>query len=678
MTDLLSEHEKSRLLSLYSYQILDTVAEESYDRITELAASICGTEISLISFVDEHRQWFKSKKGIDVSETPKTLSFCAHAIQSSEPFIVENAAESSLFSQNPLVTGDPGIAFYAGIPLIGSDSFALGTLCVIDKKPHTLSDNQIDSLKTLAQSVVHLLELRRKNQDLIAQQLVLHQALEFNSPFFIVLAEDATILNVGKKWFKILPEMKTGESFYHYFEFSAPFSFENWISTNRKESQRVHFFEDRSKIQRYKFSILYMNHQNILSCSPVINSKFSIKNYHLTLNDFVPHDYISEYLFLQQTTDRSLKDAKAINDKIIEKNKRLSLLESFLNKVTDGIMVFNSIGKLIYHNESSKNRMLDAGSVNEVIDISSIDPRLRDPLIFDEFVFMLKTDGVYNAERKITDDYGKVTYVDINLKYESIFDSGYFISICRDVTLLKESKEEELRQVLKVTQLQNDRLKNFAHIVSHNLKSHSGNIQSLIHLILEENPNLLADDFFSMMKMASDNLTETIDHLSEIAAITVKENNSFEEIHLTDALMRAIHNISALAYNSKVEIINECEDHLFIQGIKAYIDSILLNFLTNGIKYADHSKESYLRIFSKKDEKFVELSFQDNGLGLDLKRNGEKLFGMYKTFHLNPEARGIGLFITKNQVESMGGSIHVDSKLGQGSTFTVRFERSSQ
>lgn len=170
MTDLpvLPDDDK-RIDTLSRYNILDSLPESDYEDITQLASQICQTPIALITFVDEQRQWFKSNRGLSIRETPRTDAFCAHTIvDPSAPMIVADARQDERFADNPLVTGDPHIVFYAGVPLVTPDGYALGSLCVIDDQVRQLSDGQLSALKVLAKQVVNLLALRKANQDLVA------------------------------------------------------------------------------------------------------------------------------------------------------------------------------------------------------------------------------------------------------------------------------------------------------------------------------------------------------------------------------------------------------------------------------------------------------------------------------------------------------------------------------
>lgn len=160
------KNEVKRLKVLWQYDVLDTVPEEVFDDLTDLAAHICEAPVALISLVDENRQWFKSKVGMSLTETARDISFCAHAILNEEMLVIEDATKDPRFRDNPLVTGSQRIRFYAGAPLVTPDGHALGTLCVLDKKPRKLRPEQRNALRVLAHHVVSQLELRRHTREL--------------------------------------------------------------------------------------------------------------------------------------------------------------------------------------------------------------------------------------------------------------------------------------------------------------------------------------------------------------------------------------------------------------------------------------------------------------------------------------------------------------------------------
>ncbi|PKV49641.1 PAS domain S-box-containing protein [Aquimarina sp. MAR_2010_214] len=247
--------------------------------------------------------------------------------------------------------------------------------------------------------------------------------------------------------------------------------------------------------------------------------------------------------------------------------------------------------------------------------------------------------------------------------------TGY-LGVAVDISEIKKA-EKDLKLWLTVAEDQNKRLRNFAHIVSHNLKSHSGNFEMLLDLFIQENPEIEENEIIQLFKTASENLSETIVHLNEVVLMNTSVDENLIGLNLHEAINKAIESVSAIAIETNVVINNIVESDVNILGIPAYLDSILLNFITNGIKYGSEERDSYINLRATIEREFVVLSIEDNGLGIDLKKHQAKLFGMYKTFHNNKEARGIGLFITKNQVEAIGGKIEVESIVNKGTTFKI-------
>ena len=239
----------------------------------------------------------------------------------------------------------------------------------------------------------------------------------------------------------------------------------------------------------------------------------------------------------------------------------------------------------------------------------------------------------------------------------------HFVSQLTDIT--------EKKILLETTLSQNERLLNFAHIVSHNLRSHTSNFSLLLSMMKMEKPKLMEDDFFPLLIKSSENLQESLAYLTDIVIMQneVKENTT--SLNLYDYIEKVILSIASLIANFKVQINNTVNQDIFVDAIPAYLESIILNFLTNSIKYRVEERSPIICICAKTDPYYVIFSIKDNGMGIDLEKHEKKLFGMYKTFHDKEDSRGIGLFITKNQIEALGGKIEVESKVNKGTTFKI-------
>lgn len=241
-----------------------------------------------------------------------------------------------------------------------------------------------------------------------------------------------------------------------------------------------------------------------------------------------------------------------------------------------------------------------------------------------------------------------------------------------DVTLLVDNLERSKR-LLALTNQQNARLQNFAYIVSHNIRSHSANLTALVDLLQEATEKSQAAIFLQMLKTSTDKLAETIINLNEIVTVTTTSPQAKEPRYLGQEVNRTLAALNLLLHQTQLAVAVAIPEEVTVNVVPAYLDSILLNLFSNAIKYRSRSAAPHLALGCYREEDYVVLTVTDNGQGLDLARNKNKIFGMYKTFHDNEDARGLGLFITKNQVEAMNGKIEVDSTVGVGTTFKVYF-----
>lgn len=250
--------------------------------------------------------------------------------------------------------------------------------------------------------------------------------------------------------------------------------------------------------------------------------------------------------------------------------------------------------------------------------------------------------------------------------------TGY-LGVLTNISGLK-NVEQQMTQLLERTKSQNERLKNFAHIVAHNLRSHSAGLIGMLELLEMEKPELLEVAAFPLLQQGANNLEQTVEDLTEIVRMNLAELQ-LKQVDLHASIENNCASIRALLILNKVQVINQVPKNTTVTGIQAYIDSIVLNFITNAVKYKRPEAEGgcQLRIFMTETDTHKIVHFEDNGIGIDMKQNGDKLFGLYKTFHKHPDARGVGLFLTKGQVEAMGGFIGVQSTKGQGTTFEVHF-----
>ncbi|WP_161991970.1 sensor histidine kinase [Flagellimonas algicola] len=241
-----------------------------------------------------------------------------------------------------------------------------------------------------------------------------------------------------------------------------------------------------------------------------------------------------------------------------------------------------------------------------------------------------------------------------------------------DVSRIKKA-DNRLRQLLSTTEKQNKSLLNFAHIVSHNLRSNSSNLSMLTGMLLDNIAPAKQQRFLEMIRISSERLDETVVQLNEVIKIQTDHNQKSQWVSIKTTLDNVLESINAHIDEIQPSIEIAVPKDLKVYGMSAYISSIFLNLLTNSLKYRDPKKKLVIKIKAKGEIDQTVISFQDNGKGINLEKHGSNLFGMYKTFHGNKDAKGVGLFISKNQMDAMNAQIVTNSKEGHGATFTLTF-----
>jgi signal transduction histidine kinase len=243
--------------------------------------------------------------------------------------------------------------------------------------------------------------------------------------------------------------------------------------------------------------------------------------------------------------------------------------------------------------------------------------------------------------------------------------------ILQDIDNIKQ-KGLALQAAINTLNDQNKRLQNFAYIVSHNLRSHTGNLQFMVKLHEESESPDDKIEVFSHIKSISESLSTTLDHLNEIVRIQTDINQEKKTVSFETAFKNVMSALQSNIESTRAKIEYDFTKCPVISYIPAYLESILQNLLTNSLKYKHPDRPPVVTCRTIKDHDHIYMLFEDNGIGIDMERYSDKVFGLYKTFHHNSDAKGIGLFITRNQVEALGGSIKLDSTVNVGTKFTIR------
>ncbi len=661
------KHEDERLFELFRYQILDTEAEKDFDDLVELAALICETPISLISLIDKNRQWFKARKGMKESETIRDVSFCAHAIQPAQELIVKDASSDSRFSDNPLVTGDPNIRFYAGIPLITQRGFTLGTLCVIDRKPKELSKEQLATLRLLSNQVMKQLELRLKIIELneahqqITKKDRLYRLIAYNSKDVIVMmtSDEIPIYTFlspsAKEVFGYEPEELIGKS---------PFDIipEEDVAIIKKE---IHPASLAGKTQ-------------------VKENRIRKRDGSIIWTQFISgpaYDDHGEVIGIMATV-RDISEQKKTEFKLVESERLYRLISTNSN---DLISVFEATpeAKSIFVSPSAKAIL--GYEPEELIGTSPFD------LMLPEEVLALKETAhqetlrgkASRTENRLRKKDG--SYIWIEAFSQPIFDIQgklvAFQSSGRDITERKKLEEQlkrEKEKAEKATLAKSD----FLSTMSHEIRTPMNAIIGLTNLMVEENPREDQIENLKLLKFSGENLLTIINDILDLSKVEAgKIELEVIAFNLREILTHYVTLLKGRALKKGIELNLSLHRSLpsVVLGDPVRFGQVLNNLIGNAIKFTEKGAvEVIASTLEKKEDVYrILLAVKDSGIGIA----PDKMDAIFERFTQASSdisrrfgGTGLGLAITKKLLHLMGSEIKVHSEPGKGSEFSFEIE----
>jgi signal transduction histidine kinase len=656
------QKEEERLKLLQSYCILDSKYDADFDNITAIAAQICNTPIALISLLDENGQWFKSHYGLDVSETPKDYSFCAHAINHTEELlIIEDAREDERFHDNPLVTNESNIVFYAGVVLKDEQNLPFGTLCVIHQEQHNLGENQIKLLKALADQVVLLME-NRKNRILLDTAL---KKLKVKTKQSRMKENELKLIhkNIPITLFQFEIK-KNGTNCFTYISYSFKKIFPVKLPLNDINWDKyLKFYPDD-----------YLALQDKLKQIDVATDEFNFIGRIIVNEEIIWFELNSKVVYNENkiTLEGSIKNiTKTIN---VEDNlkKKTIFNDLVLDNIPADIALFDKdhnylfINKNGIKNDELRNWLIGKNDF-DYFALKGLDPALAQSRR-NYFNQALETKKQVDYIDEITKD-GETFYIHRRLFpffIEGVF--AYMIGYGVDVTALKKA-ENDLYLQNQLLIGKNKELERFAYIASHDLQEPLLSIMGYSNLLQDDYKEKLGHDgklYLDFIEKAANRMRNLITALMEYSRIEKRE--SIAIVDLNDLLLEVKEDLSTSINKYDAKVTWEKLPTLYCYP--TFIRILIQNLISNGIKFTAKDTIPEVTISSTERELDWLFAVQDNGVGIDAKDLGD-IFYIFKRLHneIDYPGNGIGLAHCKKIIDIHDGDIWVDSAENKGSTF---------
>lgn len=636
------KNERERLQEVYNLSVLDSLPDEQLDTITKLASVICEVPISLITIIDKKRQWFKSKYGLDVSETPREDSFCQYSILENSFFEVEDALKDDRFIGTPLVTGDPKIRFYASYPLYLTDDIALGSLCVIDRKPKKLSEHQKETLKILAKQVANYFALHRENR--LKEQYF--QFFSASSDLFCLVNIDGYVLESNTAFNKQL---------------KYP------VGQNRLLFKDILRFEHQAKFLRIlkelKTATNYQS-KNLLAKTKSMDSQV----YRIDWN--ISYDaQNSDYLFISgrdMTEEMKAKEMLEIKQK--QSNQFIENIQGLIF-ICDKDMQLLNVNDVVCNILGRESSAIVGNRLNSYVHVQD---RLDFGESFKNCFYGKTQEGVF----RILDHGSELRYIHCKItSLEASNANKTFMISGIDITDLTEMETllDIARYKEEISKFKDDFLSN----VSHELRTPMNAIMGFTNLLLGTSLDFIQTDYAESINYASQKLLHVINDIIDFNSIKsgelVIKNEPFD-------MHKVLHRIFAVSHSSALrkELIFTFTDPVgipqYLLGDSLRFSQVLINIINNAIKFTDKGKVDIL-VQHQVKHSICELEFVISDTGIGIPDNTEDIFEDFSRLDSSTnrkhEGTGLGLSISKELLLLLGGKISYKSQEGIGSTFTI-------
>lgn len=663
-------NERDRLEKLRSYEILDTAGEQEFDDLTMIASEICGTPISLISLVDQERQWFKSKVGLNATETPRNISFCGHAIN--EPntiFEINDAHKDERFHDSPLVTGNPKIRFYAGVPLVTDEGEALGTLCVIDQKPKVLNDSQRRTLEALSRQVLSQLELKKRNLELTK---LLKEGQKLKTQFkllSLVASKSENLVIITDEKYRII---YANDSFIDISGYSL-------TKIKRKTPVDLFLGENANPIHAQRLK------QKLQEQEP-----FSVELPCKTKTGEIR--WISYHVSLIYNEEKEIENYIAVGLDITNEYIQRSTLQNLslvASKTHNAVVITNEKGEVEYVNEAFIS--LTGYSFEEVAG-KKPGSMLQGPDTKEEHKEAMRrgiasrkpfTQEILNYTKN-----GEAYWLScsispvLNHKGELL----KFIAIEQDVTIDKKNKELLIQA--KEEAIMGEKVKDqFLSNMSHEIRTPMNGIIGITNILLNESDLSTKNlELVQHVNGAANHLLTIINDILDLSKINA-EKLTFEQINFDlHKIFEAMHYSLGLKAEEKgIDFVSDIDPKVpvIVSGDPVRFNQILLNLASNAIKFTERGTVSIKVNLLETNAKGPRLLFkvQDTGIGIAREHIG-KVFNQFNQSNITITRKfggtGLGLSISKKLIEMHDGKVTVESELGKGTTFIFDLQLFSQ